>query len=349
MISTRLKLTALALVIASGLVGGSSLILGLCWGQSPSPASPVEPDDSAKRSTPVTFLVWESTGLAYLDAEGKEMESLRNSFRGAASPDGKWIAAIRHESREKAILIIQPVRQPGDSIKVELVFNGLGEVLPVWSADGKRVFIGESHSESEDNWKYAFRVYNLATKNASEVKVPDGYWVTDWSKDGKKFLARQLKNGATRLAWLNADGSGEPEFLTGEDEIATDGRLSPDGTQVLFRGGATESDGEKPYWRLIVMNLNSKKKTILNKPGEMNGYCWSPDGSHVAYTWQKWLDKPEEVIEREILLITCDTNGQNRKTVTSRKHKFEKPSRVGTPPGAVWSGYMIFFEVIDWR
>jgi len=94
--------------------------------------------------------------------------------------------------------------------------------------------------------------------------------------------------------------------------------------------------------RLYVMDLATKKQTAADEAGETHGYCWSPDGSRIAYTWQRSLDKPEEVAERETLLITCDLDGRNRKTVTTRKYTVEENS-------SGRSAVVYFFWVVDWR
>ena len=63
---------------------------------------------------------------------------------------------------------------------------------------------------------------------------------------------------------------------------------------------------------------------------------------NVAYTWQRSLAKPEEVPERETLLITCNPDGGDRKTVTSRKYTVAENS-------SGRSAVVYFFSVVDWR
>ena len=48
-----------------------------------------------------------------------------------------------------------------------------------------------------------------------------------------------------------------------------------------------------------MIDLPSKKRTMIDRPGYTDSYCWSSDGSKVAYTWQMPLHRPEEVAERE--------------------------------------------------
>ena len=94
--------------------------------------------------------------------------------------------------------------------------------------------------------------------------------------------------------------------------------------------------------RLYAMDLATKKRTMVDEPGVTEGWCWSPDGSKVAYTWQRSLDKPAEVKERETLLITCDADGSNRKTITKRQYQVPENS-------SGRSSIVFFFEVLDWR
>ena len=191
--------------------------------------------------------------------------------------------------------------------------------------------------------EYAYRVYELAPGKLSELKLPDGHWVTGWSPDGKRFLTTaHMGDGGVRIAWIRADGTGEPEFITPEDEIAYGASLSRDGQHILFLARATGSTGARAGVRLYAMELATKKRTTVDEPGETDGYCWSPDGSKIAYTWQRSLDKPAEVKERETLLITCDADGSNRKTITKRRYQMPENSNGG-------SGIVFFFEVLDWR
>ena len=63
---------------------------------------------------------------------------------------------------------------------------------------------------------------------------------------------------------------------------------------------------------------------------------------NVAYTWQRSLKNPGQVAERETLLIACDPDGKNRKTVTSRKYRVPENS-------SGKSSIVIFFQVLAWR
>lgn len=95
--------------------------------------------------------------------------------------------------------------------------------------------------------------------------------------------------------------------------------------------------------RLSVFDAASKtnKRIIVDEPGETHGYCWSQDGSRIAYTWQRAYEELVDVTVRETFLMTCDPDGSRRKTVTSRKYEVPKNnSRSGAT--------IIFFQVFAW-
>ncbi len=90
-----------------------------------------------------------------------------------------------------------------------------------------------------------------------------------------------------------------------------------------------------------MIDLATKERSVIGRPGHTDSYCWSSDGSKVAYTWQMPLRQPEEVLERKAYLITCDPDGSNRKTVTMRKYTVR-------PDGSIEKLVFGFFKVLAW-
>jgi Tol biopolymer transport system component len=303
----------------------------------------VAPAAPAPQRPAGVFLVQDG-GLVLLQPDGQEKERLgAQTTNGALSADGRWLAYVEFDKKQALEKLVIRRRHGADQpVTLPLVWGSPAQsgCLPVWAPDSRRVLIGENRPGQRGGLEYAYRVYELATGKLTERQLPDGHWVADWSRDGKRFLTTaRLGGAAVRIAWVNADGSGEPEFLSPEGEVAYDARLSPDGRRMLYKAaGPRPPNGQRARMRLYVMDLASRKRTAVDEPGETDGYCWSPDGSRVAYTWQRSPDQPGKGPDRETLLITCDPDGGNQKTIASRKCR---------PVNA--NSVVYFFWVLDWR
>lgn len=290
-----------------------------------------------------TFLVQDSDGLAYLDAKGRETgRPGEGTTNGALSPDGRWLACLPYDRDAK---VCKFVILPRDGKGVPVVVPGvsvtpIGEgFLPVWAADGKRLLARVDRVRTGGWYETTYHVYDTRTKKTVALRLPEGHLVSGWSEDGKRLLTQFGAGGEARLCWLDADGKGKPEFLSPADEVAVYPKLSPDGRRILFRAAPRPEAGKRSRLRLYVMDLATKKRVTVGEPGETHGYCWSGDGSAVAFTWQRTPVKGDEEAERTTLLITCDAEGRNAKTIASRKKLLANPGLQVT----------IFFQVIDWR
>ena len=146
-----------------------------------------------------------------------------------------------------------------------------------------------------------------------------------------------------RLYLIKRDGT-EPKALTGERQYCTDGRLSPNGKRVLHRiitisKDKSKEDREETKQALAVLDIPTGKSVAVDFPpnSEIIGYCWSPDGKRIAYTWKERHEgKPEDLEKKETksCLVVCDPDGKNAKTIATEK---------GSNPGEVTIGR------VDWR
>ncbi len=288
-------------------------------------------------------------GCSLLWPDGEERERLESVTNGAGaiSPDGRWAAFSSSEpnpppGKRLGRLVIQSRARPPDRTTVPLVWGTTGSsFLPLWSSDSRRILICEQGFNDDRSRGSAYRIYDLDSKTLTALNLPAEWWPSDWSADGKRILTSlRSENESIRIAWVPIDGIGRPEFLTSDQEVAFGARLSPDNKRILCRLGARAPTDERRT-RLYVIDLATKKKTVIDKPGHTHGYCWSSDGSKVAYTWQMPLRQPAEAAERKTYLITCDPDGSNQKTVTMRK--YEVP-----PNSSVREGVINFFEVLAW-
>jgi Tol biopolymer transport system component len=191
-----------------------------------------------------------------------------------------------------------------------------------WSPDGTRIAVTDYPDRKKDPWAGEHHVVEVATKKKTPLKLPDNHVVTDWSHDGKHLLTHSFVRGKAlgRIHLMNPDGT-EHKALTPADQSCSHGRLSPDGTRVLYYGY-----GPKGEIELRVLDLATGKTTTvaMDAGGTVipGWYCWSPDGKRIAYVWRQLHEgKPEDVIDKETEshLVVCDPDGKNQKTIATEK------------------------------
>lgn len=187
-------------------------------------------------------------------------------------------------------------------------------------------------------------VIDVKTKARTELKFPTGHVVTGWTANGK-FLTTSLTGDSpatakARLFLMNRDGTEHKDLAPSTQAML--GRVSPDGTRVLFTRLSfpkltpeeikklQEAGGRQPEPKkeLAVLDLATGKiakvEEVPLNAEYSEGYCWSPDGKKIAYTWrEKHEGKAEDLVDRETEshLIVCDSDGKNAKTVLSVKGK----------------------------
>jgi dipeptidyl aminopeptidase/acylaminoacyl peptidase len=322
---------------------------GLDAGQAAPTSAGRQAPAQPQRPEPERFMV-RYQGCALLGPDGEEkdrLESITNGA-GAISQDGLWAAFSRSEpnplpGKLQGTLVLQSRLHPEERTSVPLIWGDTGSsFLPLWSSDSKRILICEQGHNEDGTRGSAYRVYDLGSKRIAKLQLPDEWWPSDWSADGKSVLTNlRAENGNMRVARVHTDGTGAPEFLTSDQETAYGARLSPDNRQILCMVGPRTPKDEKSRTRLYVVDLATNKRTVIDKPGHTHGYCWSSDGLKVAYTWQLPLRQPDDVVERKTYLITSDADGTNQKTVTMRKCEVPRNS-------SGRNNVVIFFEVLAW-
>ncbi|HEV3385514.1 MAG TPA: sigma-70 family RNA polymerase sigma factor [Gemmata sp.] len=300
--------------------------------------------------------------LTIIDPDGKNERDLeigpasRNPMAGCVrlSPDGSTIAIVQTTEGLAAKRTIEPLRirkadeeEPGTDLGVQCQWF-------VFSPDGAEIACNEVNGENRSIEVEHF-IVNVKTKAKTALKLPKDHLITDWSRDGKYFLTTAFKgtqgqpDRQARLYLMNRDGT-EAKALTTEKQVAAFGRLSPDGTKVLFSLVPDTSEAEKkkeqkgnrqrePKQEIIVMTIATGKMVRLQEMSrimDVHSFCWSPDGKRVAYTnYVVPEGKPGEEIKLEIetQIIVCDADGKNRTTIASEISKSVEKA----------------LSVVDWR
>jgi hypothetical protein len=303
--------------------------------------------------TPGTFLLKDTTnnsdqkksGTVLLDAKGEVLKYFQPyAYSGTRSPDGRSVACVEADveadrnSNSALRLVLRSLAGKEDPVFLPLKLGQSGSSFRiVWSSSARRILVHETRNDRQLGVLEHLRKYDLDTKRFTDLELPTGFSVTGWSSDETKLLAWSPD---LRICWLNADGKGKPDYLTPNTEVSLNAQLSSDDKWILFRNGPTPPKGER--WeglRLTAMDLATKRRYVLNDPGETYSYCWSMDNKRVAFTWQKSIPKGTWVPELEGILFTCDRDGTNRTSVTSRTYR---------PPQGT-TGTLNFFEIHDWK
>ncbi|MBN9522271.1 sigma-70 family RNA polymerase sigma factor [bacterium] len=264
----------------------------------------------------------------------------------ALSPDGKTVAYARNTDdrhrREFKLLVFAadgtgPATDLGDGRAIlDFLWAGDGTRLAVTTADPKAEALATAELRHE--------AVDVATGRRTRLPIPAGHHLTDWSRDGKRFLTAQFTYGpngpeAVRTWILDRHGKTVREIVAPAKMEAGGGRFSPDGRRVLYdvhRPGAAGLPDT-----LMVLDLVTGTSTpVAGIPpgGHLAGCCWSPDGRRVAYTWQSnrveskpgHLDPNQKI---ELRAIVCDPDGRNATEIASNRST-----------AANWS-----FGTIDWR
>jgi RNA polymerase sigma factor (sigma-70 family) len=312
-----------------------------------------EPKREAKQAQdgPGRLLFYRQGHLTLIGPDGKDEKRAsedRDKFMpGNAwlSPDGKKIAflvqverkeAVGRDPRRKVYVRGLDDPEPGDDLGVE------AQQL-TWSPDGTELAVVDYvHGDDLKDLKFVNWVVNVKTKEKKALKLPDNHSVCDWSRDGKYFLttALDLKKdpAAARLYLMNRDGT-EAQALTDAKEPAYIGRLSPDGRKVLYLAPDPERKDRDVGAKLGLFVLDIKKGTpvrVEQQPlnGELMGFCWSPDGKRIAYSWREVHAKGDPVKETQSSLVVADADGKNPVTIATEK---------GDSEGVITIG------AIDWR
>jgi RNA polymerase sigma factor (sigma-70 family) len=369
MLLSKLKVPGLVavLLVFGGLLGGLS-------GGDPPPASPVpntvppavplaavkrvSQQPAPKAPAPGRLLLWNSTKFVFLTPDGKEEGTVDPHpdkgiilVQPSLAPDGKRVAFIANETlatdtdgTHKAHVYYRDVDGKTPGVKVEL-----NPVSLAWEPDGKSLIVTEM-PPFKDLKDAAFVVWqvNVATKEKTKLDLPKLALVYGATPDGKSFIAALHDVDARKihLSLIPRDGKDVTKLC----EVQTEGpnpRMSPDGTKILFQDHDPDEKPEKdlPHLlRLFVYDVKAKTRTRLAEVplnASVVGYCWSPDGKRLAYTWKaakpgvplaannENINDPKLNTETESYLTVCEASGNNPKTVLSEKANFAPTITIG--------------------
>jgi len=260
---------------------------------------------------------------------------------GVWSADGRYYFFVSVTSGLSNIWVLREPRGPFDlraSAPFQLTTGPMSLTFLTPSPDGKRLFADGYQPRAElvryDAKSHQFTPF-LAGISAGEVSFSqDGNWITyvsypdrslwrsrvdgrerlqltsapisaflpRWSPDGKQIAYADQQPGRPWRVFLISSDGGTPREVLSEKENQNDVGWSPDGKQLVF-GRVPFLQGTTDKIVIKIVDLVTKKESIV--PGSANMYAprWSPDGQHLVavsadnkklllfdFKTQKWAD-----------------------------------------------------------
>jgi dipeptidyl aminopeptidase/acylaminoacyl peptidase len=279
--------------------------------------------------------------LVQIDPEGKSEKKLTTDERlnpllnnARLSPDGKRLAILRTfvegpKTPTRLFLRETGGKQPAEDLGVECTHIA-------WSADGAELACSNLKEGANGAAIATHFIVNVTTRTTTPLELPDGHFITDWSRDGKHFLTTAMNTAVepptAEVHWWARAGKGHKILVGGKREAVLSGQFSPDGTRVLYSrfavGGGAE-DFAPGAMRMAILDLATGKSSPVAGPqdGEIRGYCWSPDGKRIAYTWRE-VRTGKEAKETASHLVVCSPDGKNAKTIATAKGSSPKADTI---------------------
>jgi Tol biopolymer transport system component len=316
MLLNQLKVVTTALLVAAA-VGGMSAAVLLRGARAEDPPARPAADAPVPKPAGPGHLLYSRDGVLYrIDPDGKNERRIELPDGAACavpSPDGRSLAYWTEDGPGQASLHVCGMDGKGGGKPMKLP-DGLGFLLFCWSPDGTELHV--SLGSPGKRGVQHLRV-DVKARKATPLHLLPTHLVEDFSPDGKFFVTTEVGDGEEwepkRIYLMNRDGT-EHRALTGPNDVAQTGRLSPDGKRLLLRNKA----------RLCVMDVG-KPESLTPVEGIAEGayvveYTWSPDGKRIAYT--TGTVRPltrEELAEQESRLVVADPDGKNAKVLRSGK------------------------------
>ncbi len=358
MFLTKLKIaSATALLLVAAVCAAGSLIKADAAAAQPAtrttstvrvPVADVKTRPIAKPAGPGTLLLARESGVVALTPDGEEGDEIappkdtRATFQGRLSPDGTQAAFVINKGAPRGPrddlnapwpyqVIIRKRNDAGSTTLVDFAVKGALSLC--WSPDGKKLLVSADTGGGES---FENVLVDATTGKKEPIELAAGVKVLDWSRDGKQFLVLDRKDKKYRLG-LVGKGDAEPRELTRlkvRSMYGVVGRLSPDGTKVLFTDADPEQKAafkwDRSFQPHALVVATGKREALADFPAnaQCRGVAWSPDGKRVAYTWVQLHEDvlklerltPEDVnVETEAFLVIADADGRNQRTVASAK------------------------------
>jgi Tol biopolymer transport system component len=205
-----------------------------------------------------------------------------------------------------------------------------------WSPDGRRIPVAVrlAPKPGKPSAQYRTYLFDVVSGKSTPAPLPNGHNIVDWSKDGKTLLTlggdAPDGSGSIRLALMPVAG-GKPTFLTPESVMPRWGRLSPDGTRLLYTASSQDPQEPDRNEYVYIMGLKERKPIRVSDPSKGYaglGCCWSPDGKRIAYVRVKPFVFTGEETAYNFAVVVANADGSQPRTVIARSGVGKDAARV---------------------
>jgi Tol biopolymer transport system component len=211
--------------------------------------------------------------LIWLERDGRQLGTVGDAAQYGdleLSPDGRQaaVSVLDSATNTRDLWVFDVAR----GVRTRFTFNPGDEVLPLWSADGTRVFFTSNRSGHFDLYQ------KLASGIGTEELVfGDGAnkYPTSLSPDGRSLLYWTFDAEGTNLWVLPLTGVPKPALFLGSP--VGPGKLSPNGRFVAY--ASAESGRSEIY--VVPFPVASRKWQISGAGGNLPR--WRRDGKEIFY------------------------------------------------------------------
>jgi eukaryotic-like serine/threonine-protein kinase len=234
---------------------------------------------SASAAGPIAYRTGSSGGkrqLVWIDRTGKEVGKIGEAHDfGPAylsmSPNGQQLAVQRGVQGNADIWLLDLVR--GGALRFTTAPQP--EITPVWSPDGRKIVFSGGYNGQ-------FDLYLKGTDGtASELLLSDkdSKQATDWSRDGRYILYRNITGAATNIdIWaLPLDGDKKPIPLVRTPFEERDAQFSPDGKWIAYQSN------ESGRFEIYMQPFPGPGAPLPISTGGGAQVRWRSDGTELFY------------------------------------------------------------------
>ena len=214
--------------------------------------------------------------LVWFDRKGHETGRIgRPEYSGdgapSLSPDGRYIALDSVRDGNPDIWLLELPR----GVPSRLTTDPATDFGPEWSPDGRRVVFASNRSGVYD-------LYQQSTTNPEGAELllatPQNKSVTDWSRDGRFILFRNVDPATSHDLWaLPLEGNKTPFPVVRTRFTESYGQFSPDGNWIAYQ---SDESGRVEIYVQPFPGPGTKVPISTSGGAQMR---WSDDGKELFY------------------------------------------------------------------